>query len=235
MNFMKDVYEGKQNQLVHNQFRRFSKGNFDNRALMQINKVSKKLKLRTSFEFVEGFIRFLSEKLGDEKTKVTGGIISAIDFGDELGFEPEKIKNFQGIKTILVSGEMSGNKILTLMEKYPNSVWLLSMKIDGYELKSKVKTPKSGKAGKKDEAPKADFCTFSADGHDLIPEFLFDIDEEFKKVMIIHEFVIDKIEVPEEYKDDFAKAREYALKVGKVIRKIDLDGKAIVKEFPLKG
>ena len=59
-----------------------------------------------------------------------------------------------------------------------------------------------------------------------------DIDENFKKVEVYHDFIITDIVIPQELKNekDFAKVREGALRKGKIIRYIDIDGKKIKKE-----
>ena len=51
-------------------------------------------------------------------------------------------------------------------------------------LKTKVKAPKAGKAGKGDEEPKADYCVFSTSDQNFVKEFAFDIKEP---LVIIHQ------------------------------------------------
>ena len=57
----------------------------------------------------------------------------------------------------------------------------------------------------------------------LLKEF---IDQEnFKKAEISHTFVIEKINIPDQYKNNFAIARKMAKRKGKIIRIIKIAGK----------
>ena len=58
MNFIKKMFEGKIDDSVHRQFKRFSKGTFENRALVNLIN-SKSIKVKTSFEYANDFTRFL--------------------------------------------------------------------------------------------------------------------------------------------------------------------------------
>ena len=77
---------------------------------------------------------------------------------------------------------------------------------------------------------KANYCAFSTNYRDILKEFAFDFNLDFKKFRASHDFVIEQLVVPEEYKNDFENARVYARRKGKIIRKITADGREIVKE-----
>ena len=232
-NFIKRIFEGKWDAEVHSQFRRFSKGTFEHRALLDINKGKNSTKIKASYEFAKEMALKLAETI-EGKTKVTGGIITVQDIRDDLPFEPKHVKQFQGVKTFELDGEMSKEDIHGLCDKFPNAVVLLSFKTDYGALKCKVKSPKSGKPGKGDEKPKADFCTFTSKDESILADFAFGVSVE-KKCFIEHTFVIEKIEVPEEYKDDFKKAREHGLRVGKIIRIVSKDENVSESEFALRA
>lgn len=226
MNFIKKIFDGKIDEDCKLQFRRFSKGKFENRALVDITK-GKQLKIKTSFEFSNEFVKFLGNTIED-KVKITGGIVTTqnIDFG----FDVQK-KQFAGVKTYLIDHEFSKEELLNLINNYSEILYLLSFKTSYGELKIKVKAPKAGKAGKNDEKPKADFCIFVTNDLNFSKEFTFDINEDYKKLFINHTFIIDDIIVPDEYKNDFLKARLYSKRKGKIIRNLEFDSIKKINEF----
>ncbi len=229
MNFIKKIFDGRIDNSIHLQFQKFSKGEFKNKALIKVKKTKKKYTIKTSAEFANGFVEDLARKLGEEKTNIVGAIISTSDLKGELEFKG--IKQFQGVKRYLIDSEMSGNEILGLLEKFPKTFFGLSFIVGEDVLKIKPKQPKSGKAGKKDEKPKIDFCSLKTPDLEIMKNFVFE-KENFSKAIISHIFVIEKIEIPEELKDskDFAKIREESKRVGKIVRVAEIDEKEFRSE-----
>ena len=203
MNFIKKLFENNVDEEVHKQFRRFSKGVFEERALIKIKKSKKGFKIYTSFEFINDLVELVASKV--EKADVSGRVI-------------------KNRKKTEINESLSGEEIKRLLEE--NDSCLLNIKGDGVELKCKKSLPKPGSTldGK--------FCKASLP-LDFLNEFAFDIEEDFKDLVIKHRFVIDELVVPEEYKNDFAKAREMAKRKGKLVREIEVDGKKIEKEIEL--
>jgi hypothetical protein len=226
MNFIKKIYEGKVDEDCKLQFRRFSKGEFTDRALVDITK-GKSLKIKTSFEYANEFVKFLASTI-EGKVKITGGIITKQNL--EFPFEVGK-KQFAGVKTYLIDNEFTKDQLLNLMNKHNEILYLLSFKTLFGELKIKVKAPKAGKPGKDEEKPKVNFCIFVTDKLDFVKEFAYDVDKDFKKLFIKHTILVKEIIIPDEYKNDFLKARLNARRKGKIIRYIDIDGKTEEKEF----
>jgi len=232
MNFIKKVADGNFDDSVHLQFQKFSRGEFQNRAVIEAKNSNGKYTIKTSAEYANELIRDVAEKLGNSKAQITGAIVSTQDLKNELEFK--EVKQFQGVKRYLLDTEMSGSDIISLLNKFPKNFFALSFKLpDGNtELKIKPKAPKSGKPGKGDEAPKADFCVLKTTDRSLAEGFIFE-QPEFKVAKVNHTFLIDKIEVPEELKksEDFALIREKSKRVGRIIRKAEIDGKNIEKEL----
>ncbi len=235
MNFIKKIFDEKIDELVHLEFQKFSKGEFINKALIEAKNSKGKYTVKTSPEFANGIVRNFAEKLGENKTNVTGAIVSTLDLKDEV--EYKDIKQFQGVKRYLIDKEMSGNEIIKLLDKFPKNFFALSFSIsDGDILKIKPKAPKSGKPGSKGEkAPKADFCTIKTKDRKIGESFVFE-KKDFKKARINHTYLIDKLEIPEESKNsgDFKKMREDAKRIGKIIRNAEIDEKKIVSEKEFK-
>lgn len=225
--FIKKLFEGKRDDLVHLQFEKFSRGKFDNRALVEAKFSKDRYSINTSGEYAGEFARAVAHILGDKKTKVTGVVVSTRDLTGIVNFVDKK--QFAGVKKYVLDTEMSGKEILALCEKLPRAFIGLSFSAEGTELKVKPKAPKSGKPGKPDEeAPKADFCKLKTDNKEIVKAILFDIDH-FKQVKIAHTFLIDDIEIPKNEPDP-VKMREGAVRKGKIIRKITVDGTQLVKE-----
>lgn len=235
MNFIKKIFRGEGGQgsdaSVHLQFQKFSRGEFRNRALISARKSGKKYTINTSAEFANELVRSVAEKLGSAKSRVTGAIVSTSDLKAELEFKD--IKQFQGVKRYLIDKEMSGSEILSLLERFPKTFFALSFETPDGETKLKVKpkAPKSGKPGKGDEAPKADFCKLTTTDQNLGSEFVFETDG-FKKANIVHHFFIEEIVIPSELKneEDFRKVREGALRKGRILRESTIDEKSSKEE-----
>jgi hypothetical protein len=235
MNFIKRVHEKNFNEEVHQQFQKFSKGEFRNRALIEAKNSNGNYTIKTSAEFANGLVKEFAEKLGNNKTKITGSIIGTNDLKGILEFK--KISQFQGVKNYSIEQEMSGNEIINLINKFPRNFFALSFSVGEDILKIKPKAPKSGKpGGKGEEAPKVDFCVLKTKDKKLVESFIFE-NPEFKTARIAHDFLIDKIEVPDELKksEDFALIREKSKRVGRILRRAEIDEIKSEKELELRA
>src|SRR4030042_107536 len=183
MNFIKKVFENKSDDEVHQQFQKFSRGEFPSRALIKAKKVKNNYTIITTAEFANGLVKNLAEKLGEEKAKVTGAVISTLDLGSEINFQSRK--QFMGIKQYGIDQEMSGNEIAGLINRLPKAFFALSFSGKGDTLKIKAKAPKSAKPKTKEEAPKPDFCKLTTSDAGIAKDFVFEI-PEFKDAGISH-------------------------------------------------
>lgn len=232
MNFIKKVFDENIDSSVHLQFQKFGKGEFRDRALIKARRAGNKYTISTGAEFANGLVRIMAEKLGDEKVKVTGAIVSAHDLKGELDFKD--VKQFQGVKRYIIDKELSGNEIIRLLNKFPKVFFALSFDVpqDETQLKIKPKAPKSGKPGKKkEEKLKVDFCKLTTKDSEIAKFFVFE-NPGFKNAEISHTFVINEVIIPEGLKsgNDFARIREEAKKKGKIIREAVIDGQKIKTE-----
>ena len=214
MNFIKKIVDGKTDESVHLQFQKFSRGEFRNKAVIQAKFSAGKYTINTSAEFGNELVRDVAEKLGDKKTKVTGGIITTSNLEGELKFKTKK--QFQGVKNYAIEDEMTGKEIINLLDKFPKAFFGLSFSTEDTTLKIKAKAPKSGKPSTKGDAvPKADFCKLVTTDKKLGASFIFEQDP-FKKAEFNHTFFIENIVIPESLKGekDFAIVREKSLRAG---------------------
>jgi len=238
MNFIKKIADKNFDELVHLQFQKFSKGEFRDKAVIEAKKSKDKYTIKTSPEFANELVRDVAEKIGSEKVKVTGAIVSTLNLKENPEFSHllahADTKQFQGVKRFLIDEEMTGDDLVNFVDKNPKAFFALSFSTpDGNNvLKIKPKAPKSGKPGKGDEAPKADFCSLKTTDSEIGKSFVFEV-PDFKEAKINHYFYIEKIEVPEELKksEDFALIREKSKRVGKVLRKATIDGNEMNKEL----
>ena len=232
MDFIKKVVEGKTDDSVHLQFQKFSKGEFRDRAIVNVKKSGAKYTINTSAEFANGLVREVAKILGEQTSNVSGAIIAVSDLTGKLDFKEKK--QFQGVKRYLIDKEMSGNKILELLDEFPKAFFALSFEFGENKLKIKPKAPKSGKPGSKDgEVPKPNFCKLTTTDKEIVKSFVFE-KEEFKEANITHHFIITELVLPEGEKD-FAKIRELAKRKGKIIRESEIDGQKIIKEYEFEA
>lgn len=228
--FITKIFGGKIDDLVHVQFQKFSRGEFRDRAVIIAKQSAGKFSINTTPEFGNEFVRYLAEKLGTAKTKVTGVVVSTRDLEGELPYTHKK--QFMGVKQYIIDGEFTGTEILNICNKFMNSFIGLSFSVNETELKIKPKAPKSAKPStKSEETPKADFCKVKTKDTELVKKILFDVNS-FKTAEIVHTFVINEITVPEALKNekDFAVIREKSLRKGKIIRRLKIDGKETISE-----
>jgi hypothetical protein len=236
MNFIKKIVDGEKNESIHLLFKKFSKGEFKDRALIFAKRTAKNISIKTSAEFANELVKDCGEKLGEEKTNVTGAIVTTSDLTDELEFKEKK--QFQGVKRYMIDAEMSGNEIVSLVEKFSKAFFGLSFTGANFKLKIKAKAPKTGKPGSKknDDPIIPDFCRLVTEDLKFGESFIFE-KQDFKIANINHTFFIDEIIVPEELKksEDFAKIRELAKRKGRILREGEIDGQKISKEIAFEA
>lgn len=228
---LKKIFMGKSDNFVHSEFIKFSKGKFENRYLLEGKKQKDKWSIKTSAEFANFLVRACLEKTNGE-IDVEGVIVSTIDLRKEKGhlFNPEeKIKQFMGVKQLIVNGKIDRQKILDAMEKYPKAFFALTFSTPSFALKIKAKAPKSGKPGSKGEdGPKCDFCSLKTADKAIIEDLFFDF-PNFDEIKIKHTLEINHIILPSGITDP-VQLREMAKRKGKIIREIEIDGRKEIRE-----
>jgi len=225
---IKKIFSGKADRQVHDEFVKFSRGIFADKYLVESKKQKDKWSIKTSNEFANFFVKSLLEKASGE-IDIKGVIVATFDVSKETDFSIENIKQFMGIKQAVVNTKISPGKIIELMDKFPKAFFALSFSVDGSELKIKPKAPKSAKpASGGEKEPKAEFCSLKTTDKSIAEDLLFDcLDAE--EVAIKHELHIDDIILPKGEKDP-VKIRENAIRKGKMVRIITIDGKQTRKE-----
>ncbi len=239
MNFIKKIFDAKieaNDNSVHLQFQKFSRGVFQNRALVKVKKSGNKFTINTSSEFANEFVKIMAGKLGNKSTQVTGAIVSTSDLKGKVNFT--EIKQFQGVKRYIIDSSMNGNDLLKLTNEFPKCFFALSFEVDANNiLKIKAKAPKSGKPSSKDkdgeeeEMKTPDFCKLITNDKVLAQSFAFE-KTDFKTGEFRHTYIIEQIVIPSELKNekDFAIVREKSRRKGKIIREGSIDDQKIKSE-----
>lgn len=218
--FIKKIWERKgREKQAHQYFVRFSKGKFENRAVLNLQKTTK-IKLRGSFEWVNDFVELVLEL---DKNAVFSGIILTKQKTQELQeFDEKKKKNIFEYKINNINLE----KIQETEDKA--YYMLLDGQGDGIilKIKKKLPRPKRGKESKVDDK----FCQLEADlkyWSQIREAFML---PECKKCKVSHVFIIDEIILPKTEEKDFEKIRLIAKRKGKIIRKIVINKQEFMKE-----
>ncbi|HEA46754.1 MAG TPA: hypothetical protein ENH99_03150 [Candidatus Pacearchaeota archaeon] len=211
MNLMKKVFLGKVDEDVHRQFIRFGKGKYGRRFLLSLRK-TKKLKIKSSFEFANDFVLFAA---GLGEVLFNGSIWSR----DEIESLSGKKKTGKWVYEVK---DLSSEKVKELSDNV--YYFLLSGEGEGIKLKIKGKLPKPGK----NEAKIDDkFCQLELDEKyykSAKENFFWDLPDG-KKMGVDHSLLIKEIVMPKTGEEDFAKIREMAKRKGTIIRNSIVDDK----------
>ena len=231
--FIRKIFDDEVDDLAHLQFVKYSRGEFKNKAMVSLKVQAKGIfKIGTTAEYSNELVRYFAEKLGEDSVQIDGVIMTTQDLDGDLEYDLKK--NALGIRKYFLKREMTGSKIIGLLDKFPKCFFGLSFKIGNSDLNIKPKSPKPAKAGNKEDSEiKVDFCKLKTDDIDLVRELVYDVDN-FKEVRISHTLIIDEIVVSEELKaeanGDFKLIKEKAKRKGKIIRELVVDGVLKVKE-----
>lgn len=230
--FIHKLATGNSDALSHLQFEKFSRGVFSNRAIVQCKNSPKGYSIATTHEYANEFVRFLAGKLGERKTKVSGVIVSTKPLPPNISYE--SISQFMGIKKYSIEKELSGRELIQICDTVPRAFIGLSFSFEDNELKIKPKAPKSAKPGSDSkDGPKVDFCKLKTRNAEVVKDLFFDIGE-FKQAEVNHDFVIEQIITPSDEPDP-VKMREKAIRKGKIVRKLVVDGVSTVKEYAISA
>jgi hypothetical protein len=209
---MKKVIMGKSDEETHKYFIRFGKGSFERRFLISYNKSADKIKIKTSFESANDLVKFVRE-------------LKDMSFSGKVLCK-EKIPNREGKKKAGVFVyEIENEKIDGFVNTYYT---LLDVEDSEIVLKIKKSLPKPGKgADKIDDG----FCslTISNKYWTKAKEAFFWNVPDGKKAEVSYNLQINEIIIPKGEKDPI-KMRENAIRKGKIIQIISIDGSETKKE-----
>lgn len=214
--FLKKVLEGKGDGSSHKYFLRFGKGNYKGRFLLSYSK-SDKIKIRGSFEWANDFVNFVNE---NKNAKFSGKVLMK----DKIAGKDGRKKGGCFVYEVSESS----------IEYFKNAYYyLLDANAGDIVLKVKKALPKPGQNAKKIDNK---FCALDLDAKywNAFREAFFWDFPDCKKAVIEHELIVNEIEMPSGISDP-AKVRELAKRKGRIIRKINCDGRESVKEYEFAG
>lgn len=232
-NIFQKISEGRKDEDVHREFVKFSKGVFDNKYLLDAKKQKAGWSIKAGAEFANFLVKTCASKAQGE-IHLKGVIVSTMDLRKEVPFPHGDVKQFMGIKQLVIDTKTTPDKLLSLMEKQPKAFYALSFVSGSNELKIKPKAPKSAKpASGGEKEPKAEFCSLKTSDYEISNSLFFDM-PDFKEISVNHSIVIKEIELPKGETDP-VKIRENAIRKGIIRRRIIADGKETVKEYPFEA
>ena len=222
MDYIKDLITGNANQEhVHAKFVKYSKGTFAG-PVISVKKAGNNLKINGSYEYADTLTGIIL-KASAGKITAAGTIFSKSEIKSDL---VSKTKKKLGVYITEIKGEADAKVLLELYNANKEATFYLNLVSDKAKLKTKTKPPKPG--SKKDE----EFFTATLDAgmaDAVANDVCFDCGKkDYKEMNVSHEFTISEIVIPEQYKNDAAKARLNAKRKGTITRKTEVDG--VVKE-----
>jgi hypothetical protein len=219
--FVTDIFRSKYDeQEVHNEFLKFSRGDFKDKFLINAKKKKEGWAIKTGSEFANALVKLCLAK-APENVEMTGVIVSTMKM--EADFI-KGMKQFMGIKQYQVSGMINKNKILDMMKTNPRFFYALSFKTDNFELKIKAKAPKSSKPSTSDKQAVPEFCSLKTNDAEVIKELFFD-NPIFNEISIRHTLKITGIVYPKDIKNlKPEEVREKSKRQGTIIREVVVDG-----------
>jgi hypothetical protein len=212
--FLKEVLAGSYSEEGHKYFKRFGRGTFPRRFAYSFQKGTK-IKMWASYELANEIVKFVQEQ---KDLLFSGKIISK-----------EKIAGVNGRKK---AGTFVYEVKDVSLKEYPGAYfYLLDAASPEISLRTKKSLPKPGK-----DAEKIDdkFCALELDlkyWPVLQQTFFWDV-ADGKKVTVEHNVIVQQVEFPAGEKDP-VKIRDLAKKKGKIIRRLNIDGKESAKESSL--
>lgn len=216
--FIKQIFRGKIDNSVHDQFVRFSRGVFENKTALNASR-NGKVKISSSYELSNDLVLFLAFLA--KKINVSGILMSK-----------EELKEFSGQKKKgLFIYNINQDMTYEQIEKISKGAFamLFDCNAPGISLKTKKTLPRP--SPKSTGAVKDKFCVAQLDikyWPSVKEEFLFDLPDG-KKYSMLHKYEITEIIFPNN-ETDSEKLRLLAKRKGEVTRKSIVDGKETVQK-----
>ena len=258
MHFLKKIIENPQlddpsrNHLsVHRHFYRYSRGDFIGPAL-KISKTKAKINLKGSHEYEDLILEIITSSISDPKAnfEIKGKLISGSDIKDlitDLGFNWTLKRSTGQTKNYKAEIIDSTNKI-KLLEGIKafreTSYFLLSFSIDPslkVTTKKNIPQPSKKKIDEDEVNKRIQFCTGYVKNNNenireilelTVPDFKSEIPEIWKSIIIFNNYKITDIVIPKDVKDSRL-LRILAIRKGKMIRTINIDGELIEKQYSI--
>ena len=256
MHFLKQLIEtpilkdpSKNHMNIHRHFYRYSKGDFLGPA-MKITQTKTKITLKGSHEYedliLENVIRSIQDT--DQRFEIKGNLISGEDISkiiSEAGFNWDlkrstgQVKNYKAT----ISDQATKSQLLETIDLLrENSYLLLNFNINPYckiSTKKNIPQPSKKKIEEDDVDKRIQFCTgyLSTNEKNLqtimessIQDFISEVPEKWKNITVFNNYKITDIEIPKNIQNSRL-LRIMAIRKGKLLRSVDVDGEIYEKQY----
>lgn len=230
MHFIKAIFLKELNDSIHEKFIRYGRGEFSGPVIF-IEKDNKRIKVGGSVDYVNIIGKIISEF--SNQLSCSGRIISKRDIEKNLReiINIGKVKK-SGLHCYEIKGYYLKDDLLKLYENFHDAYFLFDLKADnGFSMKTKKNLQKPGKFDESFFNATLGINALSK----ISEEIAFDVDnfDKVKKVKISHIYLIKKLIVPDDIKDNFKEARIKAKREGVMKRIIETDSDKKQKEVEL--
>jgi hypothetical protein len=236
---------------IHRHFYRYSRGSFIGPAL-KISKTKTKLTLKGSHEYEDLIQEMVVKGIlnPDEEFEIKGRLISGADVNDlivELGYNWDlkqstgQTKNFKAEIIDKVSKDSLLQSIKAFRE---NSYFLVSFNLNPnckVTTKKTIPQPSKKKVEEDDVNKRIKFCTgyLSTTDENLnnvienaVYDFKAELPKNWKSLIIYNNYKITEIQIPKNVSNSKI-MRIMAIRKGKLIRSIDIDGDIREKQYSI--
>jgi len=232
---------------VHRHFYRYSKGDFIGPALV-ISRTKAKITLKGSHEYEDLILELACRGANEGEFKITGVLETGKDLSEEisnLGLE-WKLKKASGQKKIYkseISDTIDKNTFLDAIELFRKTSYLLLSFNNGpankVTTKKRIPQPSKKKVEDDEISKRVQFCVgYIANSNDnmnliiesALADFASELPETWKKITLTNNYKISGIEVPKNVKNSML-MRILAIRKGKMIRTIEIDGELIERQY----
>jgi hypothetical protein len=236
---------------IHRHFYRYSRGEFTGPAL-KIRQTNTKFTMKGSHEYEdliqEMVLRGISNP--NEKLKIKGRLISGADISNmiiKLGFNWDLKKSTGKTKNFKAEFIDTTNRdsLLQCIEMFrANSYFLLSFNLNPnckVTTKKNIPQPSKKKVEEDDVNKRIQFCTGYLSNMDknlknlidnALYDFKSDLPKNWKSIIVYNNYKITDIEIPKNVSNSRL-LRIMAIRKGKMLRSIDVDGEIIEKQYSI--
>ena len=247
MHFITKIVNGQHDETLHGHFVKFGKGEFDG-PIISIDNKRKTISMSCTFGYEDLLLDAFNTFLQDGEYKVSGVILTHKNETEHLSkFNISSMRYKAPLYKVKVNTQLTSQQIKELISPMIYKEYLfLTIKAldkrvkDNFKCKTTFPKPKEQEEG---TLPKLDFAKAVIQNTEdaiewivtrVVPEI--ESNTKFKKIIVQNRFIINELKLPaDREKYSATELRKIAVRVGKVIRKITVDGKEIEKEYTFEA
>ncbi|MHA1733866.1 MAG: hypothetical protein ACTSU5_18140 [Promethearchaeota archaeon] len=242
---------------IHRHFVRYSRGKFSG-PVLKITITAKIISLFGSFEYEKSLTEIFLRTLPSGAYQVTGTIIAPEDLNEDLRalglplhLEPPgkktKTKNYKcQLKT---ATEMDRDDITALVSEFGKKAYVFltirGPQGSGISLVTKKNPPRPNQKNPDENSPdkQVQFCKVKVKNapstwEDIVTEvlrdFRDDLPKKVKRLILTNEYRINELELPEDRRNSRV-VRVKTVRIGKLIRRVEVDGTSLEKQYDVRA